>query len=96
MEQWEIDLRRKLEEELPEGMYNIGAGSFVAYTGKGGKINAEVEFHRLVRSGKYEVGLTNKIAREQTKDVYGTSFTLKDLREAMKNFYNNSKDREND
>lgn len=46
MEQWEIDLRAKLEAELPDACYEIGGGDLIAYTGKQGKINYEVELYR--------------------------------------------------
>ncbi len=42
MEQWEKELREKLEAELPDGMYRIGMPPMVAITGKQGKINFEV------------------------------------------------------
>ena len=51
MEQWEIDLRIKLQEELPDGLYDIGfPGSKVqGWTGKGGKIEMEVAFQKEIR-----------------------------------------------
>jgi hypothetical protein len=42
MEQWEKELREKLEKELPEGMYNLSAGNMVCFGGKGAQINFEV------------------------------------------------------
>lgn len=55
MEQWEIDLRKKLEEELPNGIYNIGTKDFVCHTGKQGKINFEVLLHKKITDYLTEV-----------------------------------------
>lgn len=49
MEQWEIDLRTRLEAEIKPGCYQIGGPGFYAHTGRGGKIQYEVEFHRAMR-----------------------------------------------
>lgn len=62
MEQWEIDLRTKLEKELPEDMYNIGMPGFVCWTGKLGRINVEVEFIRACRTYKKEDFNNDKIS----------------------------------
>lgn len=45
MEQWEKDLREKLDKEIPHGFYELGGG----ITGKGGYIEFQVELYRLVR-----------------------------------------------
>mgnify|MGYP001018962523 CR=1 FL=1 len=50
MEQWEKELREKLEKSIPEGGYNIGTGNLVCWTGKGGYINFRVELAREVRN----------------------------------------------
>jgi hypothetical protein len=42
-EKWEEELRKKLNEELPEGIYDISESNLVCYTGKQGKIDLEVE-----------------------------------------------------
>ena len=39
---WEEEFRKKLNEELPEGIYDISAGNLVCFTGKQGKIGLEV------------------------------------------------------
>jgi hypothetical protein len=49
MEQWEIDLRVELEEEIPKGIYNIGSEGVVVYTGKGGVINYIVLLESEIR-----------------------------------------------
>jgi hypothetical protein len=49
MEQWEIDLRAELEEEIPKGIYNIGSEGVVVYTGKGGVINYIVLLESEIR-----------------------------------------------
>jgi len=48
MEQWEKELREKLQKELPEGAYEIGVLPMIAWTGKGGKINFEVALHKAM------------------------------------------------
>ena len=48
MEQWEKELREKLQKELPDGGYEIGAPPMIAWTGKGGKINFEVALHKAM------------------------------------------------
>ena len=49
MEQWEIDLRERLDKELEDKMYQIGEGEFVVFTGKQGKIEFEVSLERSFR-----------------------------------------------
>ena len=49
MEQWEIDLRARLDKEVPHGAYQIGTGSFVVWTGKLGYINYLVEPQRTIK-----------------------------------------------
>lgn len=46
MEQWEILLRKELNTEIPDGLYNIGSGKMVAYTGKQGCINYLIELEK--------------------------------------------------
>ena len=46
MEQWEIDYRKELEETLGENLYQIGAGDFIAQTGKRGYIDYQVALRR--------------------------------------------------
>jgi hypothetical protein len=46
MEEWEKELREKLQKELPEGPYQIGVPPMMAYTGKGGRIEFEVALHK--------------------------------------------------
>lgn len=50
MEQWEIDLRAKLEKEVSDGIYNIGnKDTGACLTGKDGYINFLVELQRLAQ-----------------------------------------------
>lgn len=46
MEQWEKDLRERLDKEIPNGMYDLSAPGMVCYGGKGAKINLEVAFRK--------------------------------------------------
>lgn len=90
MEQWEIDLRAKLEKELPEGIYELSNDAgFVALTGKQGKINYEVEFMREVR--KYR-GYESEI-QEASKDAKVTykGLTVDDFMQFMKDLENFNK-----
>lgn len=51
MEQWEKELRKKLEKELLEGAYEVKTGLGIMWTGKQGKINSEIaiaEFQRTL------------------------------------------------
>ncbi len=52
MEDWEKELREKLNKELLEGSYQIGdpTSGFIAFTGKQGKINFEVELTRYIKN----------------------------------------------
>ena len=43
---WEEEFRKKLNEELSEGIYDISAGNLVCFTGKQGKIDLEVELKK--------------------------------------------------
>lgn len=56
MEQWEIDLRTKLEKELPDGQYQIGGGAYIMWTGKQGKIESEVALHKELQKLKPQSG----------------------------------------
>lgn len=59
MEKWEIDLREKLEKEVPEGAYNIGSG-WKLWTGKKGFINFLVGLEFDIRlMGAIEIDETN-------------------------------------
>lgn len=46
MEQWEIDLRTKLEETLEDGLYSCGVGCI---GGKGFYIDVQIAIEKLVR-----------------------------------------------
>ena len=49
MEDWEKELRAKLNEELEDKLYQVGEGEWVAFTGKQGYIDCEVEIERTFR-----------------------------------------------
>lgn len=49
MEDWEIELRRRFELELPEGFYNINSDRMVLGTGKQGYINYLVALEQALR-----------------------------------------------
>lgn len=46
MEEWEEDLRQKLESEIPEGLYSIVIDGKKMLTGRGGLIDQMVEIAR--------------------------------------------------
>ena len=52
---WEEEFRKKLNEELSEGIYDISAGNLVCFTGKQGKIDLEVEVIKELKKKKDEV-----------------------------------------
>ncbi len=89
MEQWEIDLRAKLQKELPDGLYEIGfPGSKIqGWTGKGGKIDMEVALHKELRKMSENFKSENTPKTEfKLKDKYSniTEEKLKELiRDAM-------------
>lgn len=80
MEQWEIDLRAKLEAEIPHGAYNISSNGWVMWTGKGGYINYLVEQERLIRPLR---GLEPLINEGQDDKLIYTPATMKDYIEFM-------------
>ncbi len=48
--QWEVQLRERLNKELPEGTYPVGTRyGLPIYAGKEGRINLEVEMEKEVR-----------------------------------------------
>jgi hypothetical protein len=48
MEQWEVDLRKKLNAELKEGAYDISNLDFKCVTGKQGYIEFEVALRKPI------------------------------------------------
>jgi len=50
MEKWEKILRHELEELVPDGIYTIGEGDFIAQTGKDGYIDYRVALHKTLLS----------------------------------------------
>jgi hypothetical protein len=72
MEQWEIDLRSKLDKELPDGCYMISEGNFVVATGKGGKIEYEVA---LVKAANNYIETGEGIQREIEKSTFKRTYS---------------------
>jgi hypothetical protein len=50
MEEWERELRERLDTEVSDGPYQIGAGAWVVWTGKLGYINYLVELNKENRA----------------------------------------------
>ena len=50
MEDWEVELRDRLDKEVKDGMHQIKEGDFIAFTGKQGYIDFEVELERTFRT----------------------------------------------
>jgi hypothetical protein len=67
MEQWEKDLRKKLELEVPQGCYKIGADNFICHTGKGGYIEYLVEIQRHIRKWNVGQGLMEQIKEDPNR-----------------------------
>jgi hypothetical protein len=55
MEEWERELRERLDKEVLDGPYQIGAGAWVVWTGKLGYINYLVELHREVKANRTDL-----------------------------------------
>ena len=78
MEQWEVDLRARLEKEIPEGSYQLGCDKdcpldhkhWFILSGKGGYIENEVAFHKAVRSYKYEE-VESKVQKDRPEPGMG-------------------------
>ena len=80
MEQWEIDLRKRLEEELEDGAYELKGGGFYAITGKQGKIESEVSFIKALKG----------IISEKTDQSESTDQTINDFADTMKKLKKNN------
>lgn len=65
IEQWEIDLRAKLEKELLEGCYDVSGGNLVVYTGKQGKIDVEVAFQKEIRRFIHPKTISDRILKQR-------------------------------
>lgn len=90
MEQWEKELREKLEKELPEGMYEIGGPGLVAWTGKGGKIDFEVLLQKACNAF---VGTTpTEDAPTSVKKYYDSIVELKTFLKHIEEFHNSYED----
>lgn len=100
MEQWEIDLRTKLDEEIAHGTYKIGGEKLCALTGKAGYINYLVELERYIRMDAAAIikELEDEKSWENTKSLYkqmmedGSSekystFNLEEFAKQLKDFY---------
>lgn len=55
MEQWEIDLRSKLEKNIKPGLYDISSPGMNVQTGKGGYIEYMVAIHRAMKKWTIEL-----------------------------------------
>lgn len=91
MEQWEIDLRIKLEKELPEGAYEVSGANLVLWTGKQGKINDEVAFYKayknedLLFTSKKSIG---RLPRKKKKFLKKQcNYDLKDLSNIIADYF---------
>jgi hypothetical protein len=90
MEQWEIDLREKLEKELPDGAYYIGSSKMCAYTGKQGYIHYRVELVRLSKNPP-EIDLRGLEAQINSKPVkeWKADLTMDDIDNFIKELNKN-------
>lgn len=48
--------REELEEIISDGLYDIGSGGWICYTGKGGLINAILNFNENMKNAAKEAG----------------------------------------
>lgn len=89
MEQWEIDLREKLQRELPDGCYDHSVPSkegrsIVCYSGKGGEIEVRVAIAKEIRKLKEKpipftlgIDLYKKMSETELREVIQEFFTQK-------------------
>jgi hypothetical protein len=92
MEQWEVDYRAKLEEEISEGIYEIGVPPIIGWTGKGGYINFLVALRKeaekyTISSGEGILGQIEAAAKNSCEPI-----TEKDLREFLEMLEKKRKD----
>lgn len=90
MEQWEIDLRSKLEQEVEDGYYTIKTDKFAFATGKGGYINYHVAFEKVLRNYTINMGEGIESQINKSEKQYYKDLTEEDIREFIKNLYNSS------
>lgn len=88
MEQWEIDLRQKLDKEVEHGCYQIGNDKWVYATGKLGYINYLVEAERLKRGIESRLGLEHQI---DSCFAINSINSIVDFEDIISQIYNNGK-----
>lgn len=92
MEDWEKELRERLEKELPEGVYRIGSpgDELILHTGKDGKIDFEVALIRYIRTPN-QLGLLLKAmeADPESYKEYRGELTQEKLENFLRELYTN-------
>lgn len=97
MEKWEIELREKLEKELPDGYYECGTSPWIFGTGKGGKINFEVNLRKEHKRWTYTKiddieqsrGIQSQIEQSSNTKLYN-ELTEEDIRRFLTDLQFNS------
>lgn len=85
MEQWEIDLRAKLQKELVDGLFQVGTpGGIHLWTGKGGAIEIEVALQKEIR--KYKPVPTKSSGLKNYNPKY-KKLTEDELRARIEDFF---------
>lgn len=80
IEQWEIDLRARLDEELSDGAYDISSPGLSLSTGKGGYIEYQVQLEKMYR--KYSsTGIKNQLTKVEEHSLPSDPLTAKKLEE---------------
>jgi len=88
MEQWEIDLRAKLELEVENGYYQIGSNGWVVGTGKGGYINYQVALVKAAKEYVPNRGVEDQIKScPSSKHDEATEQDFTDLINALRDYY---------
>jgi hypothetical protein len=69
MEQWEKELRKKLEKELPEGGYDIGNSGMACWTGKQGYIEYRVALIKAINNFDWSAHKSNEDEKNPTFEI---------------------------
>jgi len=83
MEEWERELRERLNIEVSDGAYQIGVEKWIVWTGKQGYIDYLVALHRLVKDNR--ANLEKQVEEGRTDYHILDSNKLKEYIESLTN-----------
>lgn len=93
MENWEKEERERLDKEIPEGIYTIEGGKYLAYTGKNGYINYLIELKRFIKEINPYPGILEQM--EKVPATY-SSFNIEDLKQKLLDLMEDKQTKENE